>query len=52
VGFWFLNSKVVYNPPKDLVDFISAGPKPIYVGFGSIVVANPKKLGEVLGVKF
>jgi len=44
VGFWFLDLKSDFTPPKDLVDFCDAGPAPVYIGFGSIVVADPKKL--------
>lgn len=32
-----------YKPPADLVDFIHRGPKPIYIGFGSIVVEDPQQ---------
>eukprot|EP01119_Soliformovum_irregulare_P003457 TRINITY_DN1398_c1_g1_i2.p1 TRINITY_DN1398_c1_g1~~TRINITY_DN1398_c1_g1_i2.p1 ORF type:complete len:723 (+),score=207.24 TRINITY_DN1398_c1_g1_i2:200-2170(+) len=46
VGFWFLDSKIVYTPPQDLVDFLEAGEPPVYIGFGSIVCPDPKKLGK------
>ena len=39
-GFLFLSSPD-YKPEPDLVRFLRAGPTPIYVGFGSIVVDDP-----------
>eukprot|EP00026_Physarum_polycephalum_P004447 Phypoly_transcript_04466.p1 GENE.Phypoly_transcript_04466~~Phypoly_transcript_04466.p1 ORF type:complete len:692 (+),score=114.89 Phypoly_transcript_04466:68-2143(+) len=46
VGFWYLDLKSSYNPPQDLVDFLEAGPPPVYIGFGSIVVDDPKALSK------
>ncbi|OJJ31262.1 hypothetical protein ASPWEDRAFT_120055 [Aspergillus wentii DTO 134E9] len=43
-GFSFLDAASDYTPPDDLAQFLNDGPPPIYVGFGSIVVDNPKKL--------
>lgn len=37
VGFCFLDLASNYEPPQDLVDWLNAGPNPIYVGFGSLV---------------
>lgn len=47
VGFWFLDLKTNFKPSQELLDFIKAGDKPMYVGFGSIIVDDPKTLGEV-----
>jgi hypothetical protein len=46
VGFVNLDLKQLtsYTPPKEISDFLAAGPPPIYVGFGSLVVDNPAKL--------
>lgn len=33
-----------YEPPAELAEFLKAGPPPIYIGFGSIVVENPEAL--------
>ncbi|KAL1874634.1 hypothetical protein Plec18167_005866 [Paecilomyces lecythidis] len=41
-GFFFRDMPD-YKPPADLVDFIHRGPKPIYIGFGSIVVEDPQQ---------
>lgn len=35
-GYWFLDDAVGWAPPNDLVDFLAAGPPPVYVGFGSM----------------
>lgn len=37
VGFCFLNLGLKYQPQKEFVQWIQAGPKPIYIGFGSMV---------------
>ncbi|GMQ94550.1 MAG: glycosyltransferase [Acidimicrobiia bacterium] len=48
-GYWFLDSDMGWTPPADLVDFIGAGPPPVAVGFGSLVVRDPQRLvGEML----
>ncbi|KAG0240175.1 Sterol 3-beta-glucosyltransferase [Actinomortierella wolfii] len=43
-GYWFLdNPDLNWTPPQDLLDFLKADPnnKPVYIGFGSMVVADP-----------
>ncbi|OOF90552.1 glycosyltransferase family 1 protein [Aspergillus carbonarius ITEM 5010] len=47
-GFAFLSSGSDYKPPDDLASFLKAGPPPIYVGFGSIVVDNPGSLTRII----
>ncbi|RSL56951.1 hypothetical protein CEP54_008512 [Fusarium duplospermum] len=42
-GFFF-RQPPSYHPPSDLEAFLKSGPKPIYVGFGSIVVDDPARL--------
>ena len=37
-----------YSPPKLLYEFISAGPPPIFVGFGSIVIDDPTRLTSIV----
>ncbi len=34
-GYWYLESPLNYSPPEDLLDFIEAGKKPIFISFGS-----------------
>ena len=43
-GFSFLPSASSYVPPQNLISFIEAGSKPVYIGFGSIVVNDPEAL--------
>ncbi|KAH7927370.1 glycosyltransferase family 1 protein [Leucogyrophana mollusca] len=51
-GYWFLNDAEVgakkWTPPPDLLPFIDsahqAGKKVVYIGFGSIVVSDPKAM--------
>ncbi len=35
-GYWFTQENDEYTPPKELVEFLSKGEKPIYFGFGSV----------------
>ena len=37
VGFCFLDLASNYEPPAELVEWLEAGDKPIYIGFGSLV---------------
>ncbi|GIG87247.1 glycosyltransferase [Plantactinospora endophytica] len=36
VGYWWPLTDAGWRPPADLVDFLAAGPPPVYVGFGSL----------------
>ncbi|KAF6798241.1 udp- transferase [Colletotrichum sojae] len=47
-GFSFLALADKYTPPPDLTTFLEAGPPPIYIGFGSIVVDDPKALTQLI----
>ncbi|KAJ5597984.1 hypothetical protein N7537_008068 [Penicillium hordei] len=42
-GFFFRDTPE-FLPPSDLVRFLDAGPPPVYIGFGSIVLENPDKI--------
>ena len=46
-GFFF-HSQPSYEPPADLTAFLNAGSKPIYIGFGSIVIDDPAALTSIL----
>ncbi|XP_022758606.1 sterol 3-beta-glucosyltransferase UGT80A2-like isoform X3 [Durio zibethinus] len=37
VGFCFLDLATNYEPPESLIRWLEVGPKPIYIGFGSLV---------------
>ncbi|EEA25527.1 hypothetical protein TMatcc_006244 [Talaromyces marneffei ATCC 18224] len=47
-GFYFLSLASNYTPPDDLEAFLSAGPPPIYIGFGSIVVDDPNRMTQLI----
>ena len=46
VGFYFLDLAQNYKPAQDLADFLAAGPPPIYIGFGSVVVEDPAQMTQ------
>jgi sterol 3beta-glucosyltransferase len=39
-GYWFLDGDLNWSPEPDLAAFLAAGPPPVYVGFGSMPVAD------------
>ena len=47
-GFFFLSSSSSYTPDPLLAEFLAAGPPPIYIGFGSIVVDDPTSLTKLI----
>ncbi|XP_021857479.2 sterol 3-beta-glucosyltransferase UGT80A2 [Spinacia oleracea] len=48
VGFCFLDLASTYEPPKDLVEWLGKGQKPIYIGFGSLPVQEPEKMTKII----
>ncbi|KAJ6567721.1 UDP-glucose,sterol transferase [Mycena vulgaris] len=46
-GFFFRDPPE-YTPPSDLDAFLRAGPPPVYIGFGSIVIENPQRMSTIL----
>jgi len=50
VGFFFLNESdhTHYSPPPDLAAFLAAGPPPVYIGFGSLIVDKPAEVTRVI----
>jgi sterol 3beta-glucosyltransferase len=51
-GYWFLDEGPNFKPPKELTDFIAKaradGKKLVYIGFGSIVVADSNALTRTI----
>ena len=47
-GFWFLDPNKQWTPPPELVSFLENGPKPIYIGFGSMSSRDPKKTADMV----
>lgn len=47
-GFFFLNLASNYTPAPDLQAFLDAGPPPVYIGFGSIVLDDPNGMTNLI----
>ncbi|KAF8955111.1 Sterol 3-beta-glucosyltransferase [Entomortierella lignicola] len=50
-GYWILeNAEINWTPPPGLEEFIAADPhnKPVYIGFGSMVVADPEGMTKTI----
>ncbi len=47
-GNWFLDEAEQWQPPQALQDFLDAGDKPVYVGFGSMLGDDSAALSEVI----
>ena len=47
-GFYFLNLASDYTPAPDLQVFLDAGPTPVHIGFGSIVLDDPNAMTELI----
>ncbi|MQS15048.1 glycosyltransferase family 1 protein [Streptomyces kaniharaensis] len=43
-GYWWPPHEPQWQPPARLLDFLAAGPPPVFVGFGSLVVPDPERL--------
>lgn len=46
-GFFFRETPL-YTPPADLAAFLNAGPPPVYIGFGSIVIEDPAAMTDLI----
>jgi len=47
-GYWFLDPPDGWTPPPDLLNFLRAGPPPLYIGFGSIGNRNPAEITDLV----
>lgn len=47
-GFYFLSLASTYTPAPELSEFLAAGPSPVYIGFGSIVVDDPDSMTKMI----
>ncbi|XP_027924380.1 sterol 3-beta-glucosyltransferase UGT80B1-like isoform X1 [Vigna unguiculata] len=48
VGYCFLNLGSKYQPQEDFVRWIQKGPKPLYFGFGSMPLDDPKRTTDII----
>lgn len=46
-GYWFLDGQNSWSPPPGLLDFLSSGPKPVYIGFGSMAGQVAEELMDI-----
>lgn len=47
-GYFFLETTAEWRPPSELEDFLTAGPPPVYIGFGSMGGHSPEQLAEIV----
>jgi UDP:flavonoid glycosyltransferase YjiC (YdhE family) len=47
-GYWFLDRPDEWQPPANLAEFIRGGPRPVYVGFGSMRTHDAGDITEVV----
>jgi sterol 3beta-glucosyltransferase len=47
-GYWFLDRPTGWAPPDSLRDFLSAGPPPVYVGFGSMPSQDAARMTAIV----
>ena len=48
-GYWFLDSPDIgWTPPEPLLSFMNSGSRPVYIGFGSIIVPDPDELTRTI----
>ncbi|MGW1172826.1 glycosyltransferase [Kitasatospora sp. NPDC002543] len=47
-GFWWPARPQGWQPPAELVDFLQAGPAPVFIGFGSMAPGEGARLGELV----
>ena len=48
VGYWWPVRPTGWTPPQDLVDFLDAGPAPVYVGFGSMNPGDGERVSQLV----
>jgi UDP:flavonoid glycosyltransferase YjiC (YdhE family) len=47
-GFWFSDTPAGWSPEPALVEFLEAGPPPVYVGFGSMPSMDDRKPAQLV----
>ncbi len=48
VGYWWPERPAGWEPDPRLVEFLAAGPPPVYVGFGSMAAGDAERLGDLV----
>ncbi|GAU70629.1 putative glycosyltransferase [Streptomyces sp. NBRC 110611] len=49
-GYWWPARPDGWQPPAELVDFLQAGPPPVFIGFGSMAAGQGERLSELVAV--
>lgn len=49
-GYWWPTRPEGWTPSQDLVDFLEAGPAPVYVGFGSMNSGDGQRVSEIVAM--
>jgi UDP:flavonoid glycosyltransferase YjiC (YdhE family) len=47
-GYWFLDEAQDWSPPPGLPEFLDAGERPIYIGFGSMGNRKPEEVTRIV----
>ena len=47
-GYWFMDLDEAWQPSPSLLAFLQAGPKPVYIGFGSMSNRDPEGTAELV----
>ncbi|MCS0635831.1 glycosyltransferase [Streptomyces sp. LP05-1] len=47
-GYWWPARPDGWRPPAELVDFLRAGPPPVFIGFGSMAPGQGERLSELV----
>ena len=47
-GYWFLEHPDSWQPSADLVEFLTVGPPPVYVGFGSVSANDMQRMTDIV----
>lgn len=47
-GYWFLRTAPDWTPPRKLAAFLNAGEPPVYIGFGSMRIGDPRALAAMV----
>jgi UDP:flavonoid glycosyltransferase YjiC (YdhE family) len=47
-GYWFLDPVDEWTPPAALIEFLEAGPPPVFIGFGSMSSRKPEETTDLI----
>jgi UDP:flavonoid glycosyltransferase YjiC (YdhE family) len=47
-GYWWPAGPTGWQPPAQLVDFLRAGPPPVFIGFGSMTPDQGERLNDII----